>query len=66
MVNAIIMVETIRENGDIMTSTKERLQKVIAQSGVTSRRKAEKLIVDGKVKVNKVVSGTRYQSVPAG
>ncbi|WP_163969896.1 pseudouridine synthase [Oceanobacillus halotolerans] len=31
----------------------ERLQKVIAQSGVTSRRKAEKLIVDGKVKVNK-------------
>ncbi|MFD2762269.1 pseudouridine synthase [Lentibacillus juripiscarius] len=38
-----------------MTSTKERLQKVIAQSGVTSRRKAEKLIVDGKVKVNKKV-----------
>ncbi|RCW64871.1 pseudouridine synthase [Saliterribacillus persicus] len=30
----------------------ERLQKVIAQSGVTSRRKAEKLIEDGKVKVN--------------
>ena len=30
----------------------ERLQKVIAQSGVTSRRKAEELIVDGKVKVN--------------
>ncbi|WP_174613642.1 pseudouridine synthase [Virgibacillus ihumii] len=33
----------------------ERLQKVIAQSGVTSRRKAEKLIADGKVKVNNKV-----------
>jgi 23S rRNA pseudouridine2605 synthase len=30
----------------------ERLQKVIAQRGYTSRRKAEQLIVDGKVKVN--------------
>ena len=30
----------------------ERLQKVIAASGVASRRKAEELIVDGKVKVN--------------
>ncbi|HLS08593.1 pseudouridine synthase [Lentibacillus sp.] len=35
-----------------MTNGLERLQKVIAQSGVTSRRKAEKLIADGKVKVN--------------
>ncbi|WP_029329078.1 pseudouridine synthase [Lentibacillus jeotgali] len=35
-----------------MTNSFERLQKVIAQSGVTSRRKAEKLIIDGKVKVN--------------
>lgn len=35
-----------------MTNNLERLQKVIAQSGVTSRRKAEKLIEDGKVKVN--------------
>ncbi|HLR08164.1 MAG TPA: pseudouridine synthase [Bacillota bacterium] len=35
-----------------MTHSLQRLQKVIAQSGVTSRRKAEKLIVDGKVKVN--------------
>jgi len=30
----------------------ERLQKVIAQAGVTSRRKAEALIAEGKVKVN--------------
>ena len=30
----------------------ERLQKVIASSGVCSRRKAEELIVNGKVKVN--------------
>lgn len=30
----------------------ERLQKVIAQSGITSRRKAEELIKNGKVKVN--------------
>lgn len=35
----------------------ERLQKIIAQSGVCSRRKAEELILAGKVKVNgKVVS----------
>lgn len=35
----------------------ERLQKVIAASGVTSRRKAEELITSGKVKVNgKVVT----------
>ncbi|WP_181349983.1 pseudouridine synthase [Thalassobacillus sp. CUG 92003] len=33
-------------------SKQERLQKVIAHSGTTSRRKAEKLIVDGQVKVN--------------
>ena len=30
----------------------ERLQKVIAQSGYTSRRKAEELIQEGKVTVN--------------
>lgn len=32
----------------------ERLQKVIAASGITSRRKAEGLIVEGRVKVNGV------------
>ncbi|WP_067725386.1 pseudouridine synthase [Oceanobacillus damuensis] len=35
-----------------MTTSGERLQKVIAQSGITSRRKAEQMIIDGKVKVN--------------
>lgn len=30
----------------------ERLQKVIAQSGITSRRKAEELIIAGRIKVN--------------
>lgn len=35
-----------------MSDHKERLQKVIAQSGLTSRRKAEQLILEGKVKVN--------------
>lgn len=33
----------------------ERLQKVIAQAGIASRRKAEELIKDGKVKVNSEV-----------
>lgn len=36
----------------------ERLQKMIAQSGVCSRRKAEELIVDNKVKVNGEVVNT--------
>ncbi|RWZ60222.1 rRNA pseudouridine synthase [Halobacillus fulvus] len=33
-------------------ANEERLQKVIAHAGVASRRKAEKLIQDGKVRVN--------------
>lgn len=37
---------------NILTQNKERLQKVIAQSGLTSRRKAEGLIEAGRVKVN--------------
>jgi len=43
----------------------QRLQKVIAASGVSSRRKAEELIKDGKVKVNgKVITelGTKVDS----
>ncbi|QUW22080.1 rRNA pseudouridine synthase [Sporosarcina sp. Marseille-Q4063] len=43
----------------------ERLQKVMAQAGVASRRKSEELIVNGKVKVNGVVVtelGTRVSS----
>lgn len=43
----------------------ERLQKVIASSGIASRRKAEEMIVNGQVKVNgKVVTelGTKVSS----
>lgn len=43
----------------------ERLQKVIAESGYTSRRKAEELIKDGKVKVNGIIIkelGTKVSS----
>ncbi len=43
----------------------ERLQKVIAQAGIASRRKSETLIVEGKVKVNGVVVtelGTKVSS----
>jgi 23S rRNA pseudouridine2605 synthase len=43
----------------------ERLQKVIAQAGITSRRKAEKLIIEGKVKVNgKVVRELGVKVIP--
>lgn len=41
-----------------MGKAQERLQKVIAQSGLTSRRKAEQLILAGKVKVNNKVVTT--------
>ena len=30
----------------------ERLQKILAEAGVASRRKSEELILDGRVKVN--------------
>lgn len=48
----------LKNDGEIMSEALERLQKVIAQSGVTSRRKAEQLILDGKVKVNGAVITT--------
>src|SRR5699024_4027657 len=38
-----------------MNRNLERLQKIIAQSGTTSRRKAEQYIVDGRVKVNQKI-----------
>lgn len=41
-----------------MSDNLDRLQKVIAQSGLTSRRKAEELIIDGRVKVNGVIVTT--------
>lgn len=43
----------------------ERLQKVIAQAGISSRRQAEKLIEDGRVKVNgttKMTLGTKVSA----
>ena len=48
-----------------MNKDLERLQKRIANSGYTSRRKAETLITEGKVKVNgQVVTelGTKVKS----
>lgn len=43
----------------------ERLQKTIAAAGIASRRKAEQLILDGKVKVNgKVVTTLGFQVSP--
>lgn len=48
-----------------MKAKEERLQKIIAQSGYTSRRKAERLIVEGKVKVNgKVVKELGAKASP--
>lgn len=43
----------------------ERLQKVIARSGVSSRRRAESLIEEGKVKVNGTVVTTMGAKVSA-
>lgn len=41
----------------------ERLQKVIAASGYTSRRKAEQLIIDKRVKVNDIIVDTLGSTV---
>ena len=46
--------------------TQNRLQKIIAQAGVTSRRKAEELIQEGRVKVNgKVVTDLGSKADPS-
>lgn len=42
----------------------ERLQKLIARAGVASRRKAEQLIVDGRVRVNGSVAGLGSSADP--
>jgi len=45
----------------------ERLQKIIARAGVTSRRKAEELIVQGRVAVNgQVVAELAPRPTPRG
>ena len=44
----------------------ERLQKVIAQAGVASRRKAEELIVNGKVTVNEALNDLNIASLLSG
>lgn len=44
---------------------KERLQKILARAGICSRRKAEELIVSGKVRVNgKVVKELGSEADP--
>src|SRR5439155_5798713 len=49
----------------IAESMQERLQKIIAAAGVTSRRKAEQLIVEGRVRVNgKVVEALGSKADP--
>ena len=47
----------------------ERLQKFLARAGVASRRNAEKLILEGKVRVNGIVVkelGTKIDPVKDG
>ena len=41
-----------RPGPDPLQATQERLQKIIAAAGITSRRKAEELILQGRVSVN--------------
>ena len=55
----------LKNEVESMSNTFERLQKVIAHSGVTSRRKAEQLILDGKVKVNNEIVTTLGTKVRA-
>lgn len=50
-------VKPAPEKKEIPEAGKERLQKILARAGVASRRKAEELMLDGRVKVNgKVVA----------
>lgn len=45
--------------------TQERLQKIISKAGITSRRKAEELILEGRVRVNrKVVTELGFKADP--
>ncbi len=48
----ILKKNEYKKVGDGRMAEMERLQKVIAHAGIASRRKAEKLIADGKVTVN--------------
>jgi 23S rRNA pseudouridine2605 synthase len=51
---------------DARAGTPQRLQKIIAAAGVTSRRKAEELITEGRVKVNgQVVTELGAKADPA-
>ena len=45
--------------------TRQRLQKLIASAGVCSRRHAEDLLREGRVKVNQVKAGLGDQADPS-
>jgi 23S rRNA pseudouridine2605 synthase len=45
--------------------TRERLQKILARTGVASRRRAEELIADGRVSVNGIRAGIGDAADPA-
>src|SRR3990167_3895170 len=55
-----ILITTVAGRGNQMKESKEsgniiRLQKVISQAGIASRREAERLILEGRVLVNGIV-----------
>lgn len=45
--------------------TRQRLQKLIAAAGICSRRHAEELLREGRVKVNQVKAGLGDQADPS-